>query len=32
MLIELFILDFKYFSFWQTIFKKQAKPTDLFLS
>ena len=28
---ELFIFDFQSFSFWRTIFKKQAKPTDLSL-
>ena len=32
MLTKLFILDFKHFSFWQTIFKKQVKPTNLLLS
>ena len=32
MLVKLFILDFKHFSFWQTIFKKQAKPSNLSLS
>ena len=24
-------MDFKQFSFWQTISKKEAKPTDLFI-
>ena len=29
---KLFILGFKLLSFWQTIFKKKVKPTDLSLS
>ena len=32
MFTELFILNFKHLSFWQTMFKKQAKPNDLSLS
>ena len=32
MLTKLFIFDFKYISLWQTIFKKLANPTNLFLS
>ena len=32
MLTDLSLLDFEQFSFWQTTFEKQAKPTDLPLS